>query len=605
MRTHGKFLSRDGGKFLIKATRLPDLVGTLDLNEKLVLRRRLDELVGGNVNTLILTEGQAETVLGVAGQAGLRALIEIPIDPRGLIAPGNLQTAIARVTKTIGLLRGYPALMGFLLDCATEDCAMQSTGFDLLRNELAVLVRTIHESHGNELVGFERPADTPGSALSDTEHARRIGNRLPEKTISDLGEDLTYVKLPRVEAADLGAAVASLHRLAAARPLVIEFGEDIPGQVEMVAHAFGLGAAGIVVPAMRPVASSCWQRARIQGGEEDLLPFAQLGDSVPLPAATPMVSVVVLARDDEPTITACLESIGRLHYPNCEVIVFDDGSRDATANLAASIAGPRPIRIVRGRREGFGAACNAAMRLARGQFIAFTRADCIVDADWLAFGVRVILETGLDGCRGPIYPTAAAAGIATRAIASLARPITVESQDWAPLLVHRNMIVRTAALSAVGGFDERFVDGGGDADLAARMVEAKLTLDWSPAGFVWRCGSASVGEFYRRRIRHGRAQALLAIKHPGFFGTASRRSHQPLTSAAADGTPDGIVVRSLSVLFSLSGAIAQAVACRRSAGVVDRTSTSALGGEEEDRELARVLPIANNHPHSAQPALHR
>src|SRR6476659_9812281 len=75
--TRGKFLCRNGTKFLLKATRLQDVEGTLDLSEKLALRRRLDELAAVNVNTLIVTEAQAEAVLGVAGQAGVQALIEI------------------------------------------------------------------------------------------------------------------------------------------------------------------------------------------------------------------------------------------------------------------------------------------------------------------------------------------------------------------------------------------------------------------------------------------------------------------------------------------------------------------------------------------------
>jgi GT2 family glycosyltransferase len=615
IRTHGKFLSRDGGKFLLKAMRLPGIDGALDLSEKLALRRRLDELVAANVNTLILTEAQAETVLGVAGQAGLYAIVEITIDPRELTSASGIHDAMARAAQTVSILRGYPALMGFLIDCPIEDSALPSSGLDLLRNELAALVRTIHESHGNELIGFKRHADAPALATSGAEISQAISNRLSQKLGQKISrglcEALTYVKLARIDAADLGAAIAALHRLAAARPLVIEFGEDISGQEDVVAHAFGLGAAGVVAPAMRPATSPGWQNLRMLSAG-DLLPFAQIvGSSAPLPATTPMVSVVVLARDDELTIAACLESIGRLQYPNCEVIVVDDGSRDGTANIAASLGCPRPIRIMRERRAGFGAACNAAMRAAGGQFIAFTRADCTVDADWLALGVRSMLEGRLDGCRGSIYPAPAAAGIATRAIASLAAPVTVEvDKGRAVLLSHRNMIVRKASLIAVGGFDSRFVDGGGDADLSARMIEAKLTLGWCPAGFVWRCASTGVGEFYRRRIRHGHTDALLAIKHPDILGAALWRSPQASTfdggrPARVGGTHDGIVVRSLSALLSLSGAIAQAVACRRYALAANRTPMTAQGPKGADYDSPRHLPIANNHAHPAHPAVHR
>jgi GT2 family glycosyltransferase len=615
VRVHGKFLSRDGGKFLLKAMRLPGIDGLLDLTEKLALCRRLDELAGANVNTLILSESQAETVLGVAGQAGLYAMVEIAIDPRELTSASEIHNAVARVAQTAGILRGYPALVGFLIDCPIDGSAIPSSAIEVLHKELAALARTIHENHGNQLIALKRHADAPAIATGGAEHFREISDdvsqKVAQKISSDLCTDLTYVNLARIDAADLACAIAALHRLAAAHPLVVEFGEERPGQEEMVAHAFGLGAAGVVAPAMPPAASPGWQNVRMLSAGE-LLPFAQVGgSSAPLPASTPMVSVVVAARDDECTIASCLESIGRLQYPNFEVIVVDDGSRDLTADIAATMGSPRLIRILREPHAGFGATCNIAMRAARGQFIAFTRADCIVDADWLALGVRAMLEGRLDGCRGPIYPSPPTEGITTRAIASLASTISVDAgEDRAVLLTDRNMIVRKASLIAVGGFDSSFIDGGGAVDLSARMIEVQMALGWCPAGCVWRCASTGVGEFYRRCIRHGRTDALLAIKHPDLFGAALRRSHQAATldgsrPARADGTHDGIVVRSLCALFSVSGAIVQAVASRYYTNTIDRTPMTAQGSNRDDYGAARHLPIANNHARPAHPAVHR
>ena len=68
-----KFLRRGAEKFLLKGMRLPGIAGAIDFNGKIILRKRLDELAAANVNTLILSEAQAEAVLGVAGQAGLAA----------------------------------------------------------------------------------------------------------------------------------------------------------------------------------------------------------------------------------------------------------------------------------------------------------------------------------------------------------------------------------------------------------------------------------------------------------------------------------------------------------------------------------------------------
>jgi GT2 family glycosyltransferase len=594
---HGKFFSRDGAKFLLKAMRLPGVSGSLDLSEKLALRRRLDEFADANVNTLILTAAQAETVLGLAGQSGLHALVEITIDSWEVNSAGGIRDAVARVAQTVSVLRGYTGLMGFLVHCPCERGAMTPSAFDALRMGLAAVARTIHESHGHQLIAFEHSADVAASAPAG----------------GDSCEDFTYVRLGRIDAADLSAAITALHHDAVARPLVIEIGEEWVGQVEITAHALGLGAAGVVASPARPAVSPGWYNGRMLD-DEKLLPFAQIGgSSTPLPATTPMVSVVIAARDNEATLAACLESIGRLHYPNYEVIVVDDGSRDRTAEIAATVGGARPIRIIREHRAGVAAACNVATRAARGQFIAFTRGDCEVDADWLALGMRVMIEGSLDACRGPIYPSPIATeGIAARAIGSLPSQLSMDpGGDRAELLLTgRNMIVRKASLAAVGGFDSRFIDSGGDADLAARMIEARMALGWCPAGLVWRCASSRVGEFYQRRIRHGRADAMLAIKHPERFGGATWGTHFIAAVRGGwpprvEGTRERVVVRGLSTIFSLSGAIAQALACRYYMITADRALRAANDSNGDDYDSTRHLPIANNHAHTAHPAGHR
>jgi GT2 family glycosyltransferase len=618
IRIHGKFLSRNGEKFLVKAMRLPGVGSALDLTEKLALRRRLDELAAANVTALILSDGQAETVLGVAGQAGLYAMVEITIDSRKLNSADEVRKALARVAQTVSVLRGYPALIGFLIDCSGDGRKIPPAALEALRRGLTALVRTIHESCDSPLIAFKRPVNAL-IAMGTTGPAAELSQELS----ITIGEDFSYIELSRIAPADFGPTVIALHRIAAARPLVIEFGEEFPGQEEVVAHAFGLGAAGVVAPATQPAASSGWQALRMLSAGE-LLPFAQVGGSpVLLPEVTPMVSVVVVTRDNESTIAACLESIGNMRYPNCEVIVADDGSRDRTAAIAATVAIGKPVRVVRGSRAGFGAACNEAMRVARGEFIAFTRADCAVDADWLAFAVRVIAEGNLEGCCGPIYlshaahATQAADGIVAHAIESSASSISARpfsanpissgtANDREMLLSDCNMIVRKSSLAAVGGFDPRFTDGGGDADLSARMIDAGMALGWCPAGMVWRGPSAGVGEFYRERLGRGRAAAMLASKHPGRFGVASRRmspkpagDYRDWMARVDDGIRDGIASRGLSLIFSSTGTIVEFIAHRLSRISADRVATPARPSTNQEYDLTHRLPIANSHAHSA------
>ena len=335
-----------------------------------------------------------------------------------------------------------------------------------------------------------------------------------------------------------------------------------------------------------------------------------------------MVSVVVAARDDERTIAACLESIGRLRYPNYEVIVVDDGSRDRTADLAAGIGGAGPIRVLRERRAGTAAAMNAAVRAARGHLIAFTRADCTVDQDWLALSVRVMLEGRLEGCRGPLCATPEPAAISGARDRIASAPAIERPRPRSPLVIltDRNMIVRKASLIAVGGFDPRFIEGGADADLSARMIEAQMTLGWCPAGLVWCDAIVGVLEFHRRRIGRGRADAMLAVKHPGWFGRAAGQTCPPaaiddlmIDDAAVarglDGSNDRRVIRGLShglvrglcALLSVSGAMVQSAARHHYQIAASHSAAGARANGGDEYDPARHLPVAKNQPHPAAP----
>lgn len=62
----------------------------------------------------------------------------------------------------------------------------------------------------------------------------------------------------------------------------------------------------------------------------------------------PCVSVIILAYNHQAYVRACLESIRCLDYPNLELILLEDGSTDATLEIARSAAAdyPFPSRIL-------------------------------------------------------------------------------------------------------------------------------------------------------------------------------------------------------------------------------------------------------------------
>jgi len=96
--------------------------------------------------------------------------------------------------------------------------------------------------------------------------------------------------------------------------------------------------------------------------------------TVPDPSdAVPLVSVVIAAFDAERTLGETLDSVLAQDHPALDVVVVDDGSTDATADLARSYGAP--VRTLTQPHRGLGAAQNRGIAAATGEYLSFIDAD--------------------------------------------------------------------------------------------------------------------------------------------------------------------------------------------------------------------------------------
>ncbi|MCC6766043.1 MAG: glycosyltransferase [Deltaproteobacteria bacterium] len=99
------------------------------------------------------------------------------------------------------------------------------------------------------------------------------------------------------------------------------------------------------------------------------------------------LSLVVPAYEEAERLPATLHhaaaALPRLAATS-EIIVVDDGSRDATSAVAERFASPVPLRVIRfSANRGKGAAVAAGVAAARHLYVAFTDADCPYDLEQL------------------------------------------------------------------------------------------------------------------------------------------------------------------------------------------------------------------------------
>jgi glycosyltransferase involved in cell wall biosynthesis len=109
----------------------------------------------------------------------------------------------------------------------------------------------------------------------------------------------------------------------------------------------------------------------------------------------PHVSVVLPVRDGVATIGRALASVRVQTFQQWELLVVDDGSRDASAQLVRGVARVDPrVRLLERPRDGIVAALNAGLDAARGEFIARMDADDEAHPERLAEQVAFLRERG-------------------------------------------------------------------------------------------------------------------------------------------------------------------------------------------------------------------
>ena len=120
------------------------------------------------------------------------------------------------------------------------------------------------------------------------------------------------------------------------------------------------------------------------------LPFAQnptcLAERDAFLQHAPFVSIVLSTRDRPDRLARCLPALLGQRYPEFEIVLVDNApATSATADFVEQVyANESRIRYVREDRPGLSAGRNRGVAEARGEIVAFTDDDVVVDPYWLA-----------------------------------------------------------------------------------------------------------------------------------------------------------------------------------------------------------------------------
>ncbi|MCL1852015.1 MAG: glycosyltransferase [Peptococcaceae bacterium] len=113
----------------------------------------------------------------------------------------------------------------------------------------------------------------------------------------------------------------------------------------------------------------------------------------------PTLSIILPAYNAEQYLDRCVRSVLSQSCQDWELIIVDDGSTDATADICNGFASEDTrIQIVRQPNAGVSAARNAGMRIATGRYTAFLDADDTLDPEAYTEMLAAMAKHGADCC---------------------------------------------------------------------------------------------------------------------------------------------------------------------------------------------------------------
>lgn len=193
---------------------------------------------------------------------------------------------------------------------------------------------------------------------------------------------------------------------------------------------------------------------------------------------TIQLSVVVTTYNRAAILAKCLDALlDQEGQPSYEVLVVDDGSTDATPELLSKLMQTHErLRVYRQPNAGRSAARNAGIREARGEIL------CYVDSD--VFVTRGFVQAHLDahaafrarsGGRRECFVQGQSVNIDKLEDAYKAKVPPFDPSR--AFFDTKNVSIRRALLSEVGGFDTGFVEyGWEDLELGLRLKDRGVAI---------------------------------------------------------------------------------------------------------------------------------
>ncbi|MEW6108966.1 MAG: glycosyltransferase [Nitrospirota bacterium] len=229
----------------------------------------------------------------------------------------------------------------------------------------------------------------------------------------------------------------------------------------------------------------------------------------------PLISIIIPVKNEAELLKKCLESIDALDYPKkkIEVIVPDGLSTDGASEIAKQYG----AEVILNKKQTVSPGRNIGFKISKGELIAFTDADCIVDGMWLKNAVKYFRDENV-ACVGGPNLTPPEEGNFSKAVGFVfGQRIFAAGSVHARVLNEIkevksipgcNAIYRKEALDKVMPIDESLLTCD-DTELNRRLLDEGYKLLYTPDVFVWHHRRPDARRLWKQMYRYaiGRLQA--------------------------------------------------------------------------------------------------
>lgn len=526
-RVHGKFLMVGGEKFWVRGV----TYGTFEdagpdphFPPPEIVAGDFRAMSEAGLNAVRVYTTPPLWLLDEAAANGLRVMVGLPWEQHiaFLDRPSEARDIVARVEAAVRGCAGHPAVLCYAVGNEIPASVVRWHGRRRVTRFLRALTAAVRRQDPTALVTYVN--------FPTTEYL--------ELPFLDFLSFNVYLE----DRETLARYLARLQNLAGERPLVMaEIGLDSRRNGEakqaetlswQIATCFEAGAAGAFMFAWTDewhrggAAIEDWDfglTTRDRRPKPALAAVSRAFASVPFPRDRPWprISVAVCTFNGAQTIEETLAGLAALDYPDYEVIVVNDGSTDATPQIAARF----DVRLISTENRGLSSARNTALEAATGEIVAYIDDDAYPDPHWLQFLAAAFLRSDHAAMGGPNLAPYTDNDIAECVANAPGGPLHVLiSDEVAEHIPGCNMAYWKDRLLAVGGFDPRYRVAGDDVHVCWKLQAAGETLGFCAAAMVWHHRRPSISRYLKQQRGYARAEALLAEAWPEKYNHAGHMS---------------------------------------------------------------------------------